>query len=82
MKNTTHPQSSLSTIKKFTYENSVIEFDLKNDNVMVNATEMAKAFGKRLDFFLKTDHVKEFINVLEFTPYGGNSEPLLKEEII
>lgn len=54
----------------------------KDNNMMVNATEMAKAFGKRIDVFLKSDHATEFINALEFTPYGGNSEPLKKDQII
>ncbi|MCD8529327.1 MAG: KilA-N domain-containing protein, partial [Flavobacterium sp.] len=30
----------------------------------------------------KADHVKEFIFVLEFTPFGGNSTPLTRDEII
>lgn len=68
---------------EFIYQDTQIHFVLGNDkNVMVNATEMAKAFGKRIDVFLKADHVKEFISVLEFTPYGGNSENLKREEII
>lgn len=51
-------------------------------NAMINATEMAKVFGKRIDHFLKADHVKAFIKVLELTPYGGSSEVLKPEEII
>ena len=51
-------------------------------NAMINATEMAKVFGKRIDHFLKADHVKSFIKVLELTPYGGSSEVLKAEEII
>jgi len=44
-------------------------------DVMINATEMAKAFGKRIDHFLKAGHTKKFITELEseFTPNGGNS---------
>jgi len=62
---------------------SAISFLIDKENsLMVNATEMAKAFDKRLDHFLKADHVKEFIRVLEFTPFGGNSDPLKKEEIM
>jgi hypothetical protein len=68
---------------EFIYQDVEIHFLLGNDkDVMVNATEMAKAFGKRIDHFLKADHVKEFISVLEFTPFGGNSTPLTKDEII
>ncbi len=51
-------------------------------NAMINATEMAKIFGKRIDHFLKSDHAKAFIEVLEFTPNGVNSENLKPEEIV
>jgi hypothetical protein len=70
-------------IVKFVYEEQEVDFLPEgNENVMVNATQMAKIFGKRIDFFLKADHAKEFIKALEFTPFGGNSEPLKKEQII
>lgn len=72
----------MNMIKTFEYENQVIEFDLNNDDVMVNATEMAKAFGKRVDHFLKTDHAKAFIEALKLTPYGGSFEPLKQDEIL
>lgn len=65
------------------FEQNPVTFLLSKENsVMVNATEMAKIFDKRLDHFLKADHVKDFISVLEFTPFGGNSEPLKPEEIM
>jgi hypothetical protein len=67
---------------KFIYLDQEVEFEVTDENVMVNATEMAKIFGKRIDVFLKSDHANEFINVLEFTPFGGNSSPLKREEII
>ena len=70
-------------IVKFVYNDQEVEFQpMGLDNVMVNATQMAKVFGKRIDHFLKTDHAQEFIKVLELTPFGGSSEPLSKEEII
>jgi len=65
------------------FNNNHITFQLSKDNgMMINATEMAKIFGKRVDHFLKSDHANEFINALEFTPFGGNSEPLKRDEII
>jgi hypothetical protein len=68
---------------EFIYQDTQIHFLLGNEkNVMVNATEMAKAFGKRVDVFLKTDHAKEFIKVLELTPYGGSSDVLKLDEIL
>lgn len=65
---------------KFTYNEAEICFSLDplDKNVMVNATEMAKVFDKRIDVFLKAEHTKAFIEALklqfEFPPYGGNSE--------
>jgi len=70
-------------VLNFVYNDQEIEFKPNGeDNVMVNATQMAKVFGKRIDFFLKSDHAKEFISVLEFTPFGVNSKPLKKQEIM
>jgi hypothetical protein len=73
----------MEQIQKFVFNNTEVDFQFdKESNVMVNATQMAKIFEKRVDVFLKSDHAKEFINVLEFTPFGGNSEPLKMDEII
>lgn len=70
-------------ILNFVYNDQQIEFrPLGDDNVMVNATQMAKVFGKRMDVFLKADHVKEFISVVELTPFGGSSSPLKRDEIL
>lgn len=70
-------------IVKFIYNGTEVDFQpTGNDNVMVNATQMAKIFGKRIDFFLKSDHTNEFIRVLEFPPNGVNSSPLKRNEII
>jgi hypothetical protein len=73
-------------IARFIYQdNPDYEVDFEpagSDNVMVNATQMAKIFRKRIDFFLKSDHAQNFIKELEFTPFGGNSDPLKREEII
>lgn len=73
----------MEQIQKFVFKNTEVDFQFdKESNVMVNATQMAKIFDKRVDHFLKSDHAKEFIKVLEFTPFGGNSEPLKMDEII
>ena len=61
------------SVIKCLYEGKEVEFDLLNDNVMVNATEMAKIFGRRLDFFLKTEPTKLFINALKNVSTGVNS---------
>lgn len=66
-------------ILEFIYNEKTISFDpLNGENVMVNATEMAKAFGKRIDNFLRLDSTNDFIESLieslnEFPPNGVNS---------
>ena len=52
-----------SQIKVFSYNGSNISFN-KGDEVMVNATEMAKPFGKSPKDFLKTEQTKRFIEAL------------------
>ncbi len=47
----------------FRYEGSPITFQ-QGDSVMVNATEMAKPFGKRASHWLNNQQTKEFINAL------------------
>ena len=52
---------------QFIYQDTAIHFALSNNkNVMVNATEMAKAFSKRIDVFLKTDLQKHLLIYLNF----------------
>ena len=46
-------------IQKFNFDDVEIEFDLRQGkNMMVNATEMAKAFGKDLFQFTKKRQCK------------------------
>jgi pyruvate-formate lyase len=60
---------------EFIFQDTEIHFLLGNEkNVMVNATEMAKVFGKRVGVFMKTENVKEFIFELERTPNGVRSD--------
>lgn len=48
----------------FTYNGSAITFASGNGNVMVNATEMAKPFGKTTKDFLRLKSSEDFINSL------------------
>src|SRR5690606_4999210 len=52
---------------EFIYQDTEIHFSLNptDEDVMVNATEMAKHFGKRTEDFIKTKNTKDFIKVLE-----------------
>ena len=68
---------------EFIYQDTQIHFALNNSkNVMVNATEMANVFNKRVDVFLKTDHAKAFIKVLLSTPNGVDKTTLTMDEIL
>lgn len=51
-------------IEKFVYGGSEIEFDLSGGEIMINATEMAKIFGKKTSHFLDNDQTQAFIDVL------------------
>lgn len=53
----------LSNNQIFQYNGSPITFQ-KGDSVMVNATQMAKPFGKSPKDFLKTDQTKTYIEAL------------------
>jgi Arc/MetJ-type ribon-helix-helix transcriptional regulator len=63
-------------IEKFNEQE--IAFDLFRGDLMVNATEMAKPFGKRVNNFLVNEQTKAFINALinskEFQEKNGLSE--------
>ena len=52
-----------TAIQKFDYEGSPISF-AKGESVMVNATQMAKKFGKLAKDWLRTQQSKEFLNTL------------------
>lgn len=46
----------------FNFEGKNIAFDLSTPNVMVNATEMAKIFGKKINEFMSNESTKNFIS--------------------
>lgn len=52
---------------EFIYQETQIHFTVNpfDKSVMVNATEMAKNFGKRTDHYLQNESTKEFIKALE-----------------
>ena len=49
--------------KIFSFENKDIEFIVdENNNVKVNATQMAKTFGKKIENFTRIENTKNFIS--------------------
>ena len=47
--------------KSFQFGESVVNFEIDNKNVMVNATEMAKVFGKQVVAFMRNEDTQNFI---------------------
>jgi phage anti-repressor protein len=51
-------------IERFVFGGSEVEFDVSGEDIMINATEMGKIFGKKPAHFLENDQTKEFIEAL------------------
>ncbi|WP_422105546.1 KilA-N domain-containing protein [Winogradskyella sp.] len=67
-------------ILEFIYQETQIHFALQNDgDVMINATEMAKAFNKRTSHYLANEKTKELIKELELTEKSANSDVKILE---
>lgn len=49
-----------TNIQIFEFNGSQIEFDLSN-NVMVNATEMAEIYGKKVEAFMRNSNTEDFV---------------------
>ena len=63
----------MSNLLKYAYQGSEVTFS-NGDNVMVNATQMAKAFGKRPNDWLNLQSTKDFLDELTITRKNGNVE--------
>lgn len=55
----------MSELTKFNYEGNTITFEFSDGNRMINATEMAKPFNKRINDFLRQKSTQDYILVLE-----------------
>ncbi|MCC6727385.1 MAG: KilA-N domain-containing protein [Saprospiraceae bacterium] len=55
----------MADIIKFDYEGQKISFEFADGNKMINATEMARPFGKLVGGFLRLQSTKDFILLLE-----------------
>jgi len=64
---------------KFIYEDQEIDFSPNdNENIMVNATEMARLFDKEVSGFLKIENTEKFIKALSQTedlPFENEFSP-------
>lgn len=50
-----------TNILKFEFNEQEVEFNFAQGNVMVNATQMAKLFDKKVEAFMRNEDVKSFI---------------------
>ena len=66
----------------FSYEGKNINFNELKGSVTVNATEMAKAFGKRAGDWLRLDSTKEFLKALKNSQNADMHTGLFPYEII
>lgn len=68
----------MKDLKTYQYENKQITFDLGNGEVMVNATEMARPFGKQPFDFIRLEQTKAFIDV--FRKKVKTGIPVIKQK--
>jgi toxin-antitoxin system, toxin component, bro domain protein len=55
----------MDNVKIFEYNGTPVKFSTDNESfVMINATEMAKKFGKKSNYWIKTNAAKSFINAV------------------
>lgn len=61
----------MSNVKVFEYKGTEVSFDFGDGQKMINATEMAKSFGKLPADFIRLKQTQDFIGVLE-SRYGNS----------
>jgi len=55
----------MKSIEKYNYKGTFVSFDYDDNYHMINATQMAKPFGKLIGGFLRTQATKDYIELLE-----------------
>lgn len=65
---------------KFNYEGKTIDFKDQKGSVMLNATQMGKAFGKRAGDWLRLQTTEDFLNALKDSRSADMHNELFKEE--
>ena len=67
----------MATPTKFHYDGQDITFEFADGNRMINATEMAKPFGKKVNDFLRINNSRAYIELLE-ERYANTSRETLR----
>lgn len=65
VKSTNRNKEMVNAVFEFEFNNQVIEFDISDKDLMINATEMGKIFGKSPFEFLQLSQTKAFIAELK-----------------
>lgn len=65
----------------YTYDKQPITFQLQEQNVMVNATEMSKLFGKQVNHFMDVQSTKDFISACLNSRNSGNLKVEKEEDL-
>ncbi|MFK7907015.1 MAG: KilA-N domain-containing protein [Chitinophagales bacterium] len=68
----------MSKIQVFEYNGQNISFDFGDGNRMINATEMAKGFGKLTAGFLRMKQTQDFIAILKKRYANSHNENILR----
>ena len=69
---------SMTNLHIFTYNNHQITFDFGTNHKMINATEMARAFGGKLPSdFLRLKQTKAFIHALKARYGNSHNEKII-----
>ena len=55
----------MANLKQFDYKGQTITFEFSDGNKMINATEMAKPFGKPVGNFLRLKETKQYVTLLQ-----------------
>lgn len=70
------------SVVTFKFNENEITFDFNDENLKVNATQMAKAFGKMVGHFLENDSTERFIGTCLSYRNSDNSGIKNKEDLI
>ncbi|HFA47534.1 MAG TPA: KilA-N domain-containing protein [Bacteroidetes bacterium] len=71
----------MRNITNFDFEGHNITFEFADGNNMINANQMAKPFGKRIDNFLRLKETKQYIALLEYEINSDTSHVREREAI-
>lgn len=71
-----------STKIPWSYNGNQITFEFSDENVYVNATEMAKPFGKRVANFLRLDSTQNFVKSYLYYSHVSNKSHFAIEDLV